>query len=400
MSSFSYNGFSSSGRPLSGLVEAADPKHARALLAARGIAVSDIAPATASSRSGAMRLPPAARAAAYRELSALLDSGVPLVPALEVLLEAPLPAPHRLALAALRDGVREGAPFSAVLARLPVRAAPLESAVLQVGERTGTLSQSFARLADILDEELAVRTRALSALLYPAVVVVVALLLGGGVMAFLLPRLQRLLAETGMPVPFFTRLLFGGGRLLGALLLLAAAGGTAAAFAFRRRTARDPSFAASLDRRLFALPFFGPARRELAALRFLRVLALLLERGVGLVEALPLAARASGSPLLSSEIARETDLLSRGKPLSDVFRDAAPLPPSLASWVRAGQSGGDLPGLLLHAASSLRQSFDRRTSRAITLLETGLTLVIGLFVALVALAVILPVLQMNRGLLH
>ncbi|MBR6020812.1 MAG: type II secretion system F family protein, partial [Kiritimatiellae bacterium] len=157
--------------------------------------------------------------------------------------------------------------------------------------------------------------------------------------------------------------------------------------------------AAALDRRLRRIPLLGPAHRELSALRFLRVLALLLERGVGLVEALPLAARASSSPWLAAEIDRETTLLSRGKPLADVFRDAAPLPPSLASWVRAGQSGGDLPGLLLHAAAQLRQSFDRRSARALTLLETSLTLLIGLLVALLALAVILPVLQMNPALL-
>ncbi|MBR6022459.1 MAG: type II secretion system F family protein, partial [Kiritimatiellae bacterium] len=154
MTSFSYKGFSSTGRPVSGLVEANDPKHARSLLAARGIMAESVAPASASSPSSAraMRLPPAARASAYRELAALLDSGVPLVPALEVLLDAPLPPSSRLALAALRDGVREGAPFSAVLSRLPLRATPLETAVLQVGERTGSLSRSFASLADALEE--------------------------------------------------------------------------------------------------------------------------------------------------------------------------------------------------------------------------------------------------------
>ena len=400
MTTFEYRGFSSTGRSVRGLVEAPDAKRARALLAARGVAVEALAPASAAAPSGtrAMRLPPAPRAAAYRELAALLESGVPLVPALEVLLEAPLPVPHRLALAALRDGVREGAPFSAVLARLPLRASPLEFAVLQVGERTGTLAQSFARLADSLGESIALRDRTFSALLYPAVVVVVALLLGSGVSLFLLPRVQRLLDSAALPVPALSRFLFGSGRFLGAAVLVAMAIGALALRAAVRRARRDPELAVRLDRRLLGVPLLGAAHRELAALRFLRVLALLLERGVALVEALPLAARASSSPLLASEIDRETDLLARGKPLSDVFRDAAPLPPSLSSWVRAGQSGGDLPGLLLHAADAIRQAFDRRSSRALTLVETALTLAVGLFVALLALAVLLPVLHMNHAL--
>lgn len=403
MTTFHYIGFNSRGHRVTGLLEAQDAKNARARLAARSIACETLAPAAIDSlsRAGArvrLHFPPAARAMAYRELGALLASGVPLVPALDVLLQAPAPDPVRLALAAARDAIRDGKPLSAAIDDWPLALAPYEVPILQAGETTGGMPDALTQLAAFLEDAASLREKFLSALLYPVIVVILASLLGGLVMTFLLPRMQGLFAETGMAIPLFTRVLFGVGRIVGALLLLLL---LAVAIAFpllRSRIRRSPPFAARLDARLYALPLVGPARRELASLRFVRTLSLLLRRGIGLLEALPLSAQASGSAHLLAEARRETDALSQGKPLADVIYSIRALHPSLAAWVRAGQGGGDLPGLLDNAARRLQQSWDQRASRSLALLEIALTILVGLLVALVALAVLLPILQMNRAL--
>ena len=121
---------------------------------------------------------------------------------------------------------------------------------------------------------------------------------------------------------------------------------------------------------------------------------------MGLVEGLPLAAKASGSAQMAAEAARETEELAHGKPLAEAVRGIRELPESLAAWILAGQSGGNLPGLLGHAAKRMQDSWERRARRSLTLLEVGLTVGIGAFVALLALAVLLPVLQVNKGILH
>ena len=219
-------------------------------------------------------------------------------------------------------------------------------------------------------------------------------------MVFLLPRMQALLAETGMPVPALTRVLFAGGKAVGAVLLGAAAAG-GIGWHWVRRAARDNTETGMrLEALTDRLPLWGAARREAAALRFTQTLALLLERGVGLVEGLPLAAKASGSARMAAEAARETEELAHGKPLAEAVRGIRGLPESLAAWIQAGQSGGNLPGLLGHAAKRMQESWERRARRSLTLLEVGVTLVVGMFVALLALAVLLPVLQVNKGILH
>jgi len=210
---------------------------------------------------------------------------------------------------------------------------------------------------------------------------------------------QRLFAETSLELPLLTRLMLAGGRALGAGLLLAVAGGVGGAAWLRRRLRADAALRIRLDRRLFALPLLGAGWRNLASLRFVRVLGLLLERGVGLMESVPLAGRASGSAWLADCALRETGALSEGKPLVDVIRGIRPLHPSLAAWVQAGEAGGDLPGLLDSAAQRFQQGWDRLATRGMLVLEITLTVGMGLFVTLIALAVLLPILQMNKGIL-
>jgi general secretion pathway protein F len=403
MTTFEYKGYDTDGRPARGLLEADGPKDARARLAARGILTDWLRPAaaraTAARRTGrATAFPVAVRTLLYRELAALLDAGVALVPALEIILEAPELGPSRVILAAVRDAVREGRPLSAALSDASPRVTPFERAITEAGERTGGMGRALDRLAGFLEEQERLAEKLRSALAYPCIVVALALLLGTGVLLFLLPAMQRVLSEADLPIPLVTRILLGGGRAAGLLLALLLTAAIAAVLAARRRWRTDPAYRIRLDRRLCSLPAAGPAWRELASLRFVRTWSLLLARGVGLVDALPLAGRASGSPWMADAATREASALAQGKPLVEAIRAIRPLDPSLPSWVRAGETSGNLPGLLDTAATRLQRSWERRTSRAMMLLEIALTLAVGLFVAVIALAILLPVLQMNQGL--
>ena len=400
MTTFEYKGFDASGRARSGLIEAADLKDARKRLAARGV-LSEVLQAAGGAASRR-----AAKAAAfhaeirtmfYRELAALLGSGVALVPALDVILQAPELDRARTRVAAARDAVREGRPLSAAMAQAAAQVSPFERAVMEVGERTGGMGEALDRLATFLEEQEKLREKLLTALLYPCVVVALAVIVAGLVLVFMLPMMQRLFAETQLELPWLTRALLAGGRAGGGLLLALAA--LAAAFApwFRRRLRADAALRIRMDRRLFALPLVGGGWRNLASLRFVRVLGLLLERGVGLIESVPMAGRASGSAWLADCALRETEAMGQGKPLVEVIRGIQPLHPSLAAWVQAGEAGGNLTGLLDNAAQRFQQSWDRLATRGMLFLEIGMLLAIGLFVALIALAVLLPILQLNKG---
>lgn len=402
MTTFEYKGFDASGRTQNGLIEAADRKDARKRLAGRGLLPESLQTAggPAASRSTARAaFSSETRTMFYRELAALLGSGVALVPALDVILQAPELDKARIRLAAVRDRVREGTSLSASMAAVSSQVTPFEQSVMEVGERTGGMNEALDRLAAFLEEQEKLREKLMTAMLYPCIVVALAVIIGGLVLVFMLPMVQRLFAETHLKLPVLTQVMLVGGRALGVVLLLLATGAVAAVAWLRRRLRVDEALRVRVDRRLFSIPLVGGGWRDLTSLRFVRVLGLLLERGVGLIESVPMAGRASGSAWLADCARRETEAMGEGKPLVEVIRGIRPLHPSLAAWVQAGEAGGNLPGLLDNAAQRFQQSWDRRASRGMLLLEIGMTLVVGLFVTLIALAVLLPVLQMNKGIM-
>jgi len=174
MTTFEYRGYDISGHPRNGLIEAMDPKDARKRLTAQGILAETLQAAEGAAarrigRSAAFRAD--TRTLFYRELAALLGSGIALVPALEVILQAPELDQSRTLLAAVRDNVREGRPLSAALAAVSKRVTAFEQAVLEVGERTGGMNEALDRLAAFLEEQEHLREKLATALLYPCVVV-------------------------------------------------------------------------------------------------------------------------------------------------------------------------------------------------------------------------------------
>jgi len=402
MTTFEYKGFDSSGRAQSGLIEAADLKDARKRLATQGL-LPETLQAVGGKSAHRAAAPPAfpseTRTMFYRELAALLGSGVALVPALDVIIQAPELDKARALLAAVRDRVREGRALSAAMTAVSRQVTSFEQSVMEVGERTGGMNEALDRLATFLEEQEKLREKLMTALLYPCIVVTLAVIIGGLVLVFMLPMVQRLFAETHLKLPLLTQVMLVGGRALGGVLLLLAAGTVGAASWLRRRLRTDEALRIRMDQRLFSIPLIGGGWRDLTSLRFVRVLGLLLERGVGLIESVPMAGRASGSAWLAECARRETEAMGEGKPLVEVIRGIQPLHPSLAAWVQAGEAGGNLTGLLDNAAQRFQQSWDRLASRGMLLLEIGMTLVVGLFVTLIALAVLLPVLQMNKGIM-
>lgn len=400
MTTFEYSGFDGQGRARRGLVEADGAKDARKRLAAEGILAERVQAAGGKPRRAAGRkaFGMEARTMFYRELASLLQAGLALVPAMEVILQAPELDRTRAMLAAARDLVREGVPLSGALERATGNGlTAFESAVLAVGEKTGGMGEALTELADFLEEQERLRGKLATTLLYPCVVAGMAVVLGGGVLTFMLPMVQSLFAEAHLEVGGLTAGLLVAGRVLGWLLLGGAAAAAAGTWFVRRRAAGSAAVRVAVDRRLWGLPVVGKGRRDLASLRFVRVLEFLLKRGVGLVEAVPLAGRASGSAWVAEEAAREAEALRQGKALADVVRGIRPLHPSLAAWVQAGEAGGDLPGLLKNAGNRFQQSWDRLAARGVMGLEIGMTLAVGLCVALIALAVLLPILQINKG---
>jgi general secretion pathway protein F len=316
---------------------------------------------------------------------------------LEVILKAPELQGAHLILAAVRDRIREGESLSAAMRAVSERVTAFEEAVIAVGEKTGALEEAIERLAGFLEEQESLREKLQTAMLYPVVVLSLSVIISGLILGFMLPAFQKIFAETNMQLPWMTRFLLFSGRAGGFAILALVLAVVIFALILKKRMKTDFSVREKLEKSLLRLPIYGKGYREVLSLRFSRVLAFLLERGIGLVQGIAMAGHATGCHWLASEAAAATDELRQGQNLPDAIRRIRALHPSLAAWVQAGESGGNLPELLTFAANRFQASWERLVTRGTRLLEMAMTLLLGIFVAFIALAVLLPILQLNKG---
>ncbi len=394
MPTFLYQGYSAEGRNRKGRLEALDAKEARERLLKDGIYPREVSLAGAGR---GRRFTLSHRAVLYRELGVLLRAGLPLDRCLGLLGENPSLAPGAEALSATRDRVREGGDLSEALrAQLPAMRDD-EVAVLAAGESAGRLSEVSLELAHLLEEENAVREQVRSALVYPLLVLVLALLVLGGLVGFLLPVYERLLGGLSQELPWITRKVLAAGRairhplglgLLAGLVLMAIQ-----LLRGLRKQANGPA-----ARARFRLPVLGVGLAALARARFARTLALLLDGGVPVQNALRIAGRATGSLWIAEACFLAADRVAQGERVASALSEVPVLREELPGWAQAGESSGELAPLLRHAAQSQQRVWDRSLRLALSLLEPALIVGLGLLILVVALAVLLPMLRLNQGL--
>ncbi|MBI2438377.1 MAG: type II secretion system F family protein [Lentisphaerae bacterium] len=401
MKTFEYRGFDGAGRVQKGLLEALDIKQAREKLIRNGLLAEKIVPA-GESKSGRFWLRSAfavdERTIFYRELVALLRAGLPLVTALDLLIKSPDMGATRPILAALRDKIKEGAALATALASVSPKVSSYEKAVIAAGERAAALDTVLESLADFMDEQARLRDRFITALIYPALIFVVAIVIAIGLLGFGIPRIAKVMMEASpVALPPLTRAMISFGHFLkyGGLPALALA--LAGVGLWWRATARDSERTRNFNRRLFALPVIGRGYALLVSMRFARTLSLLVNGGVSLVDSLPLAGEATGSSWVAAMVAAEAEAVRHGRELADMLRRIPPLG-SLSGWVQVGEASGELGRMLESAADRLQQQWDRFLTRRMSLLEPILILIIGLFVLLVVLAILLPILTLNQRL--
>ena len=404
MRTYSYRGYTDRGESCKGLIEAFQEKEAGEKLAERHIfpiSLQEVGETRKrsffrSGKTGAATQD--ARALLYRELAVLLRAGLPLSQALELLIDTPeLGVWHGL-LASIRDAIRQGSSLAAAQEQAGFTDQPLEHALIEMGERAGALGEVLILLADYLDERGRLRDRIQTALIYPALVLGMSVVIMIFMFGFMMPRFAQLFAEARLTLPLFTRAVLAGGRMAGFLLSAFLVLSVAFAFLWRRYFRKQPDYVIRVERLLFALPGVGMCYTAVVNMRFSRTLALLLRGGVGLIEGLLYAGRSSNSRWVERLMEREAESVRRGSTLAAAIRRVPPLSGSLPGWIQAGEAGGDISLMLEEAARRYQLQWDRMISRFLAMLEPLLILVIGIAVLVIALAVLMPVMSLNDAL--
>ena len=401
MPAYSFEALDAQGQTRRGVLEADTARTARSQLRAQDLVPLNVEPVQRTS-SGLNTViweskvfGTTALAVWTRQLSGLVNAGLPLERALAALSDEAETPRQRDLVSALRTEVNAGAPFAKALSQHPREFSPIFTAVIGAGEQSGNLGLVLERLADDLQEQQNLRGKLLAAGLYPAIVCVVALVIVLFLLAYVVPQVAQVFGSNQQQLPALTSFMlalssFVQNFWLWGLLLIAAltAGGHVALKQNKVRLRFDAAW--------LQLPLIGRLARGYNAARFASTLAMLATAGVPILKALQAAADTLSNTALKRDAQDALVLVREGAPLASALAQHARFPRLLVMFSRLGEQTGTLPTMLQRAAAQLSEEVQRRALQLATILEPLLIVAMGAMVMLIVLAVMLPIIQLNQ----
>jgi general secretion pathway protein F len=393
---FAYEAVDSSARDFSGTIAADSPREARDKLRAQGYLVEAISEKKSKSGAGRKLFQRPGRHAAQltaviRDLATLLGTGINLSDALDTLADQ-----HKgriqTSLLSLRERVTDGLSLSEAMRSEPAIYDELTLQMVSVGENSGTLDQVLDRLADFRERSSMFKDRVTTALIYPAIVVSLAIAVSVFLMTVVLPMLLENLIESGHPLPWPTRVLKGISDLLTAdgLWLLLGAGVGVAGIVSVARTAWGRR---SWHKLLFRLPLLGSLVKKQEIARSAVVISTLMKNGIVFVEAARIAAGTSKNVLLKDALDEIRTRVQAGRDIGDALATTGVFPPLVALIFNVGQQTGKLEEMLDRLAEGYERQVASATSRFTAALEPILIVVLAVFVGFILFATVLPILE-------
>jgi general secretion pathway protein F len=401
MPAYRFEALDAAGKAQSGLLEADNVKAARQQLRGRDLvplAVTAVTMAATDNSTAARftrRVFSATSLAVWtRQLAGLVGSGLPLERALTALADEAENPRQRELVAHLKSEVNAGSSFGRALGTAPREFDEIYRAVVAAGEQSGALGAVLERLADDLEDRQALRSKVLGAMLYPAIVSLVALIIVIVLVTFVVPQIANVFTTGKRALPFLTVAMLAVSSFVRnwgwAVALLATGGITAFVLARRNEAFRERTDAAFLN-----LPLFGRLARGYNAARFGGTLAMLAGAGVPILKALQAAAETLGNRAMRADALDALVQVREGAPLASALAAKKRFPGLLSMFARLGEQTGQLPQMLGRAATQLSGEVQRRAMALATVLEPLLIVAMGGVVMLIVLAVLLPIIQLN-----
>lgn len=330
-----------------------------------------------------------------RQLAALLEAGMPIVESLRLLERQAGSSTLAETIAAVRDDVLAGQMLSEALANRGDTFPPLMLRLAHAGEISGELDLMFRRVADMLEQELETRRKVRDALTYPAVVSVVLGVVILILLTVVVPALGTVFGKAGAMLPLPTRALLAlgmlvhdRGPLLASLLVVSVVG-----YRWFRRT---PYGRPIVDRAWLRVPAIGPLLIESQANTFARAFGTVYGAGVPIVQALASCRDLVTNSAIADLLARAQRDVEAGRPLADSLTTSPYFPPVLGHMIAIGEASGRLEELTAKAVTFSDREIDHRIKRMTTLIEPVMTIILGLTVGFVALALYLPLFDMPK----
>jgi general secretion pathway protein F len=401
MGAFEYTAVDTSGREARGVIEGDTPRQVRQILRERSLlplSVTEVAEREATrQRSFTLRrsMTAADLSLVTRQLATLIQSALPLEEALLAVAEQTEAPRVKSILIGVRSKVMEGHTLADGLADFPKAFPELYRATVAAGEQSGHLDAVLERLADYVESRQELRQKIQNAMIYPVVLTSLALLIVGGMLVYVVPKVVSVFANTGRELPMLTTVLITISNFLrdyGIFLVLALGllgWGVS-------RVLRRPRPRWAWHTLLLRLPVIGKLTRGFNTARFTRTFSILTGSGVPVLEGLRIAAQVVTNMPMQSAVEEAASRIREGAPIGKSLAVSGHFPPICIHLIASGEASGELEDMLSRAAANQEKEMDGLIAALMGLMEPALIVAMGAIVLLIVLAILLPIFQINQ----
>jgi type IV pilus assembly protein PilC len=334
-----------------------------------------------------------------RQLATLIEAGLPLLRSLNVLAKQERDKVMKNTIDKLADSVQSGSTFSDALALHPKIFNDLFVSMVKAGEVGGVLELVLTRLSEFQEKAAKIRNKILSAMVYPIIVLTMAMGILVFLLVFIVPRFQLIFQDLlgDKPLPPVTRFVLGVSDFMQhqGLVLLGAVVAIVVIYNFVGRTRRGRL---AIDNFKLRMPLFGNLNRKTAISRFARTLGTLVTSGVPILQALNITRETAGNAAIARAIARVHDSVKEGESIVQPLEAGKAFPPMVVSMIDVGEETGKLPEMLLKVADVYDDEVDNAVAALTSMLEPIMIVFLAVIVGTIVLALFTPLISIITGL--
>ncbi|MCG9639609.1 type II secretion system inner membrane protein GspF [Vibrio sp. Isolate34] len=402
MAAFEYKALDAKGKSKKGSIEADNARQARQRLKEQGLMPVEMTEAKAKTAKGSTPSTSFKRgistpdlALITRQISTLVQSGMPLEECLKAVAEQSEKPRIRTMLLAVRSKVTEGYSLADSLSDYPHIFDELFRAMVAAGEKSGHLDAVLERLADYAENRQKMRSKLLQAMIYPVVLVVFAVTIVSFLLATVVPKIVEPIIQMGQELPQSTQFLLASSEFIqnwGIQLLLL----IIAVIVLVKTALKKPGVRMSWDRKLLSIPLIGKIAKGINTSRFARTLSICTSSAIPILEGMKVAVDVMSNHHVKQQVLQASDSVREGASLRKALDQTKLFPPMMLHMIASGEQSGQLEQMLTRAADNQDQSFESTVNIALGIFTPALIALMAGLVLFIVMATLMPMLEMNN----
>lgn len=328
-----------------------------------------------------------------RQFSTMIDAGLPIIQCMDILTSQQENPTLKKMLKDIKDQVESGSTLADALKRYPQHFDSLFVNMIAAGEAGGILDVILKRLAAYMEKAARLKRKVKGAMVYPAITILVAIVVVMVIMIFVIPVFQEMFADFGAALPGPTLIVIGISNFIKSKIIWIILGVILFAIAFKQYYKTDKG-KLTVDSVMLKLPVFGLLLRKVAVAKFTRTMGTMLGSGVAILEALDIVAKTSGNRIVENAIYAVRSGIAEGRTMADPLQASGVFPPMVCQMIAVGESTGALDAMLEKIADFYDEEVDQAVENLTAMIEPVMIIFLGVVVGGLIVAMYLPVFKM------